>query len=215
MRLRKTMILLLILLLLLPLTACRREADIPDNEDPDLSENPEDPGDNPDEPEPDPDVEPDPEPPEKTILAGIALGDPATEVIRLFGRLYEEDFFFADEGYYGEDVAFWNYQERIFFTIGQATQKVLRIDVTVGDYETNLGSRVGQRAMDVLPKYRGLYPQLVSIHTDGEVPGWFLVENGGLLIFNFNDGEEPLFGVPIPDNAILAGITLAYHEHFD
>jgi hypothetical protein len=213
MRLRKTLILLLILLLLLPLAACRRGVDTPDIEEPDPVEDPEDPANGTE--DPGPDDEPDPEPPEKTTLAGIALGDPATEVIRLFGRMYEEDLYFADEGYYGEDVAFWDYNDRIFFTIGQSTQKVLRIDVRVGAYETNLGVRVGQRAADVLPSYRSFYPELVSIHTDEAVPGWFQVENGGLIIFFFNDGGEPLFGVPIPDNAVVEGITLAYEEHFD
>ncbi len=215
MRLRKTLILLLILMLLLPLTACRREVETPDIEDPDLNEDPED-SEDPEEPAPEPDPEPEAEIPAKTTLAGIGLGDSASEVTRLFGRMYEEELLFADEGYYGEDAVYWNYQDRIFFTIGQNTQKVLRIDVTVGDYETNLGIRVGQRAQDILPKYTALYPQLVSIHTDGEVPGWFLVEKGGLLIFVFYDvNGERIYEGAVPDNAVCEGITLAYEEHFD
>lgn len=189
---RKTVILLLILLFLLPLTACSRDNENNGN------------------------GEPDPDPPEQTILAGIALGDPASKVIQLYGNQYIEDTLSADDSYYGQDVANWNYQDRIYFTIGQSTQTVLRVYVTVPEYETNLAVKVGQRAVTFLPLYRGYYEELVSYHSDDVLYGWFQVEDGGLLIFRFTDGDIAIEGgVPIPDQAIVDNITLAYQDHFD
>ena len=161
--------------------------------------------------EPDPDL-----PPEQTTLAGLALGDPVSKVLDQFGSQYTEETISAEDSYYGEDVSTWNYGDRIFVTIGQTSQTVQRIYVTVPEYNTNLGVSVGQRADAFLPTYQGFYEELVSYHSDDTLYGWFLVENGGILIFYFSD-ENGIIpgGTTIPDHAVVDDIVLAYLMHFD
>jgi hypothetical protein len=186
---RRIAVLLVLLLLLLPLAACSQNTGNGD---------------------------PDPDPPEKTILAGITLGDPVTKVTQLFGDPLVEGTIGADESYYGEDAANWNYQDRIYFTIGLTSQSVLRVYVTVPEYETNLEVTVGQQADTFLPLYRSFYEELVSYHSDDTLYGWFKVEDGGLLIFRFEDENGSIDGgIPIPDQAVVESITLAYLAHFD
>ncbi len=186
---KKTFLLLIVLLLILALSACTPNGGNGD---------------------------PDPDPPEITTLADIALGDPADTVTQMYGTQYEEDTTSADESYYGEDVANWNYQDRIYFTIGLTTQSVLRVYVAIPDYETNLGVKVGDKADTFLPQYRDYYDELVSNQSDDILNGWFLIEEGGLLIFRFADENGELDPtLPIPDEAVVDSITLAYVEHFD
>jgi hypothetical protein len=185
---RKRLVLLLVLMLLVSLTACTQNNG----------------------------GDPDPDPPEQTTLAGIALGDPVTKVTEMFGNQYIEDIISAEDSYYGEDAANWNYQDRIYFTIGQTSQSVLRVYVTVSEYETNLEVKVGDSADTFLPLYRDYYEELVSFHSDDTLYGWFQVEEGGLLIFRFEDENGSIESVdPIPDDAVVENITLAYLDHFD
>jgi hypothetical protein len=185
---RKRFVLLLVLMLLVSLSACTQNNG----------------------------GDPNPDPPELTTLAGIALGDPVTKVTELYGTDYEEDFLDAEDSYYGEDVANWNYQDRIYFTIGQTSQSVLRVYVTVPDYETNLEVKVGDSADTFLSVYREYYEELISFHSDDTLYGWFQVEEGGLLIFRFADENGPIESIdPIPDEAVVESITLAYLDHFD
>ena len=183
---KKCVILLLVLVLLLPLAACSQNNG--GSEDP----------------------------PEVTTLAGVALGDPVTKVTEMYGDQYIEDTISADDSYYGEDVANWNFQDRIYFTIGQTSQSVLRVYVTVPEYETNLEAKVEDSADSFLPTYRDYYEELVSFHSDDVLNGWFQVEEGGLLIFRFEDASGSIESVdPIPDDAVVESITLAYLDHFD
>ncbi len=215
MRYSRILILILVLALLMAATSCRNAVETPEDQDPDPNgdngETPEEPTD----PEPEPEPEPDPGPPETTTLGEISLGDPVDEVLLRFGSMYEETVIDDEAGYFGEPINYWNYQDRIGFMVGVTTQQVLRIDVFDSGYYSNLGAYIGQKASEILPVYREYYEELVSIHTEAVVPGWFLVEDDKLLILRFSDGSEASFGDPIPDDALLVEMSLAYLEHFD
>ncbi len=199
---------LLVFALILALAGCAKPAVTPEPE-PEPTPEPE--------PEPTPEPEPEPEPPElpeRTTLGGVRLGDSAERVSMLLGKNFTEEPS-GDEGWYGEDTVLRSYPRGMVLTMGLKTGKVLRLETDTAEYATNLGVRVGSRADDALAQYRELYDEFEGANSDGPIAGWFKVESGGLLIFDFDAEDGMLINPEVKQHAAVEVIVLAYTRHFD
>ena len=137
-------------------------------------------------------------------IAGICLGDSFEKVVDILGSDYEEVYYNEDSYYYGEPTYLREYGDgEISFVVGDESEMVLEIDVTSDKYETWLGDKVGVTADEVLTKYRKHFTEPESIHTDEKLEGWFDVNNGTLIIFDFDKDDGMIINVDItPDSKV-------------
>lgn len=203
-------IIVLICIILLALAGCRRPA---------VSEPPEDtPGGEQStelEPEPEPGTEPETTPkPERTTLGGVSLGDNSARVRLMLGNNYSEEIF-PDDTYYGQGVRVWSYPKGITAIFGLDSDKAIHLEAESSACATNLDVRVGDSAAAVLAKYRAIYEEYQGMYSDGPIPGWFLVENGGLLIFDCDPDDGTLANTTVGEAAAVEAIVLARARDFD
>ena len=148
-------------------------------------------------------------------INGLNLGDSRKEVINALGNNYMEELIEDESGYIGEDFYFWNYDNGNKVMIGKNSKKLLGITINNSNIKTSLGFKVGDKAKDVLERYRNKYDELVSIHTDEPVTGWFMVSKNIVLIFDFEEGDYSRVNDNINSNDKVKTIQLAYIKHFD
>ncbi|MBE3581516.1 MAG: hypothetical protein IMW96_07800 [Thermoanaerobacteraceae bacterium] len=150
----------------------------------------------------------------RTSIAGIHLGDTREDVLRLLGNNYQETLN-EEPAYYGEGQYIWKYDAGIDIVIGRDSSKVLDIMVYSPDFKTDLGAKVGDTAGDVLAKYRAKYKEPESRHGEGTLEGWFEVEDGGYLIFDFNKNDGSLVNGTIKDEDRVEMIRLIHSFYLD
>lgn len=150
----------------------------------------------------------------RTSIAGIHLWDSPEDVQRILGSDYRQNFV-EEEGYYGEGHYIWKYDAGIEIVIGKDSRKVLDIMVYGPAFETNLGIKVGDSAKDVLAKYRGKYKEPQSRHGGGTLQGWFEVEDGAYLIFDFNKDDGTYINESLRDDDKVAIIKLTHSLYMD
>lgn len=156
----------------------------------------------------------DPLPAEDRItLAGIGLGDSREMVKEKLGSDYQSEIL-DDGGFFGEATERWTYGDEVELIIGEETGKVLQMKLSSPEFAVSSGARVGDRADQVLPGYEAEYP-LARDHFEGhELPGWFVVEEGVWLIFDFKD-DDTWGNQTIENEDQIVSIHLAYERFID
>ncbi|GFN23923.1 hypothetical protein [Thermanaeromonas sp. C210] len=150
----------------------------------------------------------------RTNIAGIHLWDTPEDVLRILGSRYQQ-IVVEEEGYYGEGQYIWKYDAGIEIVIGKDTRKVLDIVAYSPSFATNLGAKVGDSAKDVLAKYRTLYKEPQSRHGSGTLQGWFEVEDGAYLIFDFNKDDGTYVNETLKDEDKVELIKLTHSFYMD
>lgn len=146
-------------------------------------------------------------------LGGITIQTTADEVTELLGDNFTEDTY-DEGGYFGEAYSIWWYDEGIELLVGAESKEVIQMEVSSSKFKTNLGFGVGDDAQEVLEVYRSLYEEYEGANSNGKLPGWFVNDEGVLLIFSFNeDGSR--FNEKIDSDAKVTHITLAHAMFFD
>jgi hypothetical protein len=146
---------------------------------------------------------------EKIYLAGVSLGDSADTVKKILGDNYSCES--MPEDWYSQKTSRWSYGDKIEVIIGEETDTVLTIGVYDESFTTTNGERTGLKAKEVLQAYQDKY-QLVRDHFEGrEIPGWFVVEEGVWLIFNFKD-DGTLVNQTIDPEDTVESIHLVYEK---
>jgi hypothetical protein len=148
-------------------------------------------------------------------LGGISLGDSPERVVAVLGSNYTESTEPDVAGFIGEDMAVWSYESGIVVYIGQSSGKVLKIKSTSPDLQTDLGIRGGDNAETVFEAYRPLYKEAVSRHWDEVLEGWFHMEDGAVMIFDFDKSDSVLVNRDVTRDSLVEEIILAYWAHFD
>ncbi|MDN5361817.1 MAG: hypothetical protein PWP70_864 [Moorella sp. (in: firmicutes)] len=150
----------------------------------------------------------------RTSIAGIHLGDSRDDVKKILGNKYKETVN-EEPAYYGEGQYIWKYDQGIEIVIGKDSLKVLDITVYTPVWKTNLGAKVGDSAKDVLAKYRAKYKEPQSRHGEGTLQGWFEVEDGGYLIFDFDKSDGSLVNRTIKNDSRVEMIKLIHSFYLD
>ncbi|MGS0763798.1 hypothetical protein [Syntrophomonas curvata] len=148
----------------------------------------------------------------KVTVAGIGLGDSGKDVKQKLGMDYMSES--MDGDWFGEPASRWLYDDDVEVIMGDETGKVLQVNLYDDDYTAPDGCRVGDKAEKVLPAYADKYP-LAQDHFEGnELPGWFVVEEGVWLIFNFKD-DDTLVNQPIAPEDKVESVHLVYESFMD
>jgi len=148
-------------------------------------------------------------------LGGISLGDSLQTVVDVLGNNYTESTESDNAEYIGEDMTVWSYESGIVVSFGKTSGKVLRITSTSTDLKTNLGIKVGDAAKTVFETYKPLYEEAVSRHSDEMLTGWFLMEDGAVMIFDFDKSDGAVVNSNVTPDSSVEKIILAYWKHFD
>lgn len=144
-------------------------------------------------------------------LAGISLGDKVEKVEQILGNDYTSEPLHPDGSWFGEPTSRWLYGKELEMIIGEDSKSVLQLNLYGNSYSTASGDKVGDKAEEILPEYEEKYP-LAQDHFEGkELPGWFVVEEGVWLIFNFKD-DDTLINQPISVDEQVQSIHLVYEE---
>lgn len=150
----------------------------------------------------------------KNSIAGVKLGTTKDEVLKIWGSEYEEELI-DDLGYYIEQYYVWKYAQGITVLVGAESEKVLEIEVTSPDFTTDLGVKVGDRAQDIAKIYGSLYTVPESIHGDGQLEGWYNLDDDQLMIFDFDIEDESLVNTNVQPDTQVEKIRLTCWKFFD
>lgn len=148
-------------------------------------------------------------------LGGISLGDSPERVIEVLGSNYTESVEPDTAGFIGEDMTVWSYENDTVVYIGQTSGKVLKVTTASPDLKTSLSIKVGDNAETVFKAYRLLYEEAVSRHRDEVLEGWFLMEDGIVMIFDFDKSDGVMVNSDVTSDFAVEEIILAYWKHFD
>lgn len=148
----------------------------------------------------------------RITIAGISLGDSDDQVREKLGTEYTSES--MDGDWFGELTSRWLYKNDIEIIIGDETHQVLQVNLYSKRFTTTAGCQVGDKAEKVLSIYQDKYP-LARDHFEGkEIPGWFVVEDGVWLIFNFND-DNTMVNQAIKADDQVKSIHLVYEKFMD
>jgi len=148
-------------------------------------------------------------------LGGVSLGDSAEDTVKVLGNDYAESAETDASGLIGEDMAVREYRNGITVYIGKTSGKVLRIISESDDFKTDLGVGVGDDAKTVSDTYGSRFEKAVSRHIDEELEGWYLLEDGSVIIFDFDRTDDTLINSDVKPDSKVGRIVLAYWQHFD
>lgn len=148
-------------------------------------------------------------------LGGISLGDTSEDVIAKLGDDYSESTEPDVLGAIGEDITVWNYNSGITISIGKTSGKVLRIVSASPDFQTDLGIKVGDDAKIVFEMYKPVSDEAVSRHSNETLEGWFLMEDGTVIIFDFDKSDDSIVNSDITPDSSVEEIILSYWKYFD
>lgn len=150
-----------------------------------------------------------------TSLGGIRLGDTSEKVTEKLGKPESDNAFDDESGLIGEGYHLWEYSRGMEALIGSDSGKLLGITVTSSEFSTNLGVKVGDTAADALKKYRAKYQEFQGANSDGKLTGWFAVEDGMLVILDFNKSDGTRINESVSSDSKVESIELAYAGQFD
>jgi hypothetical protein len=146
---------------------------------------------------------------QKVTVAGIYLGESTEAVKEKLGENYTSESMGND--WFGEQTSRWNYGENLEVIVGEETNSVLQINLYSDAFTAANGEKTGVTAGKVLPAYLDKYP-LAKDHFEGkEIPGWFVVDEGVWLIFNFKD-DDTMVNQEIADDETVQSIHLVYEK---
>lgn len=152
--------------------------------------------------------------PEKDSLGGITLDTSSDVVLEKFGAEYEEELI-NDGGYYAEPYYVWKYKQGITVMVGFESKKVLEIEVTSSDFQTDLGAKVGDLAQDISEIYSALYTAPESIHGGEKLEGWYNLDGDKLIIFDFDLEDQSLVNTNVQPYSQVEKIRLTCWKLFD
>lgn len=147
-------------------------------------------------------------------IGGIHLGDSATQVTDVLGSDYEETFQ-EEGGHFGESYNVWDYQEGIELIIGKESGKVMQIDVTTSEMETDMGVKVGDQVTTAIEKYQEKYTEPESIHSGEQLEGWFEVGEEALVILDVDKDNDTIVNPEITSDMKVEMIRLVYSKYID
>lgn len=147
-------------------------------------------------------------------IGGISLGDSVEKVNSILGTEYTSKAI-EDGGYFGEPYYERTYNKGLKLIIGKNSGKVLQIMSTDPNAATELGIKISDPSETILQRYRTKYKEPVSPHGAGTLQGWFEVENGQLMIFDFDAEDESMVNEKIDPNSKVERLILAYSKFLD
>lgn len=147
-------------------------------------------------------------------IGGIHLGDSRTQATDVLGSDYEETFQ-EEGGHFGESYYIWDYQEGVKLIIGKESGKVLQIDVTTPEMETDMGVKVGDKVTAAIGKYQEEYTEPESIHSGEKLQGWFEVGEEALVIFDVDKDDDTIVNPEITPDSEVEMIRLVYSKYID
>jgi uncharacterized lipoprotein YehR (DUF1307 family) len=150
----------------------------------------------------------------KASVAGIHLGDSIDALKEKFGSDFKETVQ-EQPSYYGQNISLLEYKSGVTAIVDNITKTVLEITVVAEDSPTNLGVKPGDSAKDVTSKYAAKYELFEGANSNGKLKGWYSVEEGELLIFDFKEGDSTHYNEKINEGDKVVSITLSNPKYFD
>lgn len=147
-------------------------------------------------------------------IGGIHIGDSKDKVVEILGTDYKETVQ-EESGYFGEPYILMEYKDKAQVVVGRDSEKVFEMVSYTSDLATNIGVKVGDTAKDALDKYCSKYEETQSIHTGGKLTGWFNVENGAIMILDFNKNDEMLINENVTPESKIEMIKLTHSNFVD
>ncbi len=147
-------------------------------------------------------------------IGGLAVGDPKDKITSLLGSDYKEEYIDVD-AYFGESFYKWTYDKGIEFVIGKDSGKILEIECTTPDLQTESGVKVGDTAEFAFEKYRSKYKTPVSRHSNDKLEGWFEAEDGSLIIFDMDIEDGTMINGEIKPDSKIEKIKLTNMAFMD
>jgi len=147
-------------------------------------------------------------------LGGIHLGDDFTKAEELLGKDYKETLN-EEQGHFSEAYYLREYSKGITLIVGKDSNKILEISVYSPDYPTNLGVKVGHTAEKVSQVYSAKYKLMESRHGYGLLEGFYLVEDGMVMIFDYNKGDNQIVNSEVKPDSQVEMIRLTRAEYLD
>lgn len=147
-------------------------------------------------------------------LGKIHVGDDFSKVEELLGKDYTETFH-EEPGHFTEAWYHREYSQGLTLVVGKDSNKVLEIDALSPDYPTNLGIKVGDTAEKVAQVYGEKYKLMESRHGDGQVEGFYMLEDGMVMIFDYNKDDDQLINTDIKPDSKVELIRLTKDEFLD
>ena len=92
---------------------------------------------------------------------------------------------------------------------------MLRIASTSPDLQTDLGIKAGDDAKTVFDAYKPLFEEAISRHSNEVLDGWYIMDDGTVMIFDFDKSDDTLVNSNIMPDSNVEEIILAYWSHFD
>ncbi|NLU53291.1 MAG: hypothetical protein GXX10_10585 [Clostridiaceae bacterium] len=133
----------------------------------------------------------------------------------MLGKNYSETTETDDTGSFGEDIIVRNYNNGIAVSIGKTSGKVVRISASSSDFKTESGIKVGDTFKTVSETFKSKYKEAVSRQTNKTLEGWFLMEDGTVMIFDFKKEDGSMVNENIKDDSKVEEIILSYWKYFD
>lgn len=143
------------------------------------------------------------------LLVGVKIGDTPEQVRAALGTDYKEA---ATDGLHSGTT--WTYPGIAVFFV-KDTNKVMSVTINKPGYKTSLGATLGDKADTVLSEYRAKYKEFISPHTNSPITGWFEVEPGVLLIFDFDASDGMQANNKITSGSKVKSIGLVSRQALD
>lgn len=89
------------------------------------------------------------------------------------------------------------------------------MDTVAPEFPTNLGAKVGDTAKTVFEQYGAKYKAYESPQGDGKLEGFYELEEGKVIIFDFNKNDEMLFSTNVKPDSKVEKIRLTYVKYLD
>lgn len=156
-----------------------------------------------------------PEETEGTNVGGFYLEQPAEEIEKALGKADSVDSF--EQGYYSEPFDKWHYKEEngfMEFIVGKNTNKVLDFTIAIPGYKTDLGAAIGDSFNTVTEKYES-YKNIVSNHGEGELKGWYDLNNGQIIIFDLDKEDQSSVNLEAKPDSKVEAIRVSRIQYFD
>ncbi|SHN63867.1 hypothetical protein [Desulfitobacterium chlororespirans] len=154
------------------------------------------------------------QPKEDASLGNIHLGDPFSQAEKILGKDYQETFY-DEPGHFPEAWYSREYKQGIRLIVGKDSGKVLEIDAIAADFTTNLGAKVGDTAEKIKDVYADKYKPFESRHGEGPLEGFYLLEDGQLMIFDYNREDNQLVNANVKPDSKVELIRLTQSQYLD
>lgn len=157
----------------------------------------------------------DPKVTEGTNVGGFYLEQPTQEIEKTLGKADSVESF--EQGYYSEPFDKWHYKQEngyMEFIVGKNTNKVLDFTIALPGYKTDLGIAIGDSYNEVIEKY-GSYKNIESNQGEGDLKGWYDLNNGQIIIFDLNKEDQSSVNLEVKSDSKVEAIRVSRIQYFD